>query len=187
MSLFDKDLVENDDFIRQRIAVEENIALSLGLGACVVETEDTRSFLDALYEMLSVDYTILGTGPLADRLRSQQGRPILRWDVSKFCKDDAVGSMYILSQRKDKPIVVIENIADIPDGDRNIYDDPVLVENILLHSWKDDTIHLTHPQHGPFQLNKWDYTVIFPVKPGDIAKLHRRVPDGIGLIPFLPR
>ena len=77
MSLFDKDLVENDDFIRQRIAVEENIALSLGLGACEVETEDTRPFLAALYEKLSVDYTILGTGPLADRLRSQQGRPIL--------------------------------------------------------------------------------------------------------------
>ena len=175
MSLFDKDLVENDDFIRQRIAVEENIALSIGLGACVVDTENTKSFLDALYEMLSVDYIVLGTGPLAERLKSQKGRPVIRWDASKFCKGDAVGSMYILSLRKDKPIVIIENIADIPDGDRNIYDDPVYVENILLHSWKDDTIHLTHPQHGPFQLNKWSYTVIFPVKPGELQKLHHSI------------
>ena len=185
MSLFNKDLVENEECFRQRIAVEENIALSLGLGACVNETENTKSFLDALYEMLSVDYTILGTGPLADRLRSQQGRPILRWDASKFCKNDAVGSMYMLSQRKDKPIVIIENIADIPDGDRNIYDDPVLVENVLLYSWKDDTIHLTHPQHGPFQLNKWDYTVIFPVKPGDFQKLHHSIKgEGLGYIRY---
>ena len=183
MSLFDKDLVENDDFIRQRITVEENIVLSLGSGACVVETEDTRSFLDALYEKLSLDYTVLGTGPLAERLKSQQGRPIIRWDASKFCKNDAVGSMYRLMKRKDKPIVIIENIAEIPDGDRNIYDDPVIVENILLHSWKDDTIHLTHPQHGPFQLNKWDYTVIFPVKPGDFQKLHHSIKgDGFGLM-----
>ena len=186
MSLFNKDLVENEECFRQRITVEENISLSLGLGACVVETEDTRSFLDALYEKLSVDYTILGTGPLAERLKSQQGRPIIYWDASKFCKYDAIGSMYRLMKRKDKPIVIIENIAEIPDGDRNIYDDPVLVENVLLHSWKNDTIHLTHPQHGPFQLNKCDYTVIFPVRPGDIAKLHRRV-HGIELIPFLPR
>lgn len=185
MSLFDKDLAENTEWIRQSIVVEENIALSLGLGACVVETEDTRSFLNALYEKLSLDYTVLGTGPLAERLKSQQGRSIIRWDASKFCKNDAVGSMYRLLQQKDKPIVIIENIAEIPDGDRNIYDDPVLVENVLLHSWKNDTIHLTHPQHGPFQLNSWDYTVIFLVKPGDLLKLHHSIKgEGVGYIRY---
>ena len=183
MSLFDKDLVENEECFRQLIAVEENIALSIGMGARVVETEDIGAFLDALYEKLNVDYTVLRTGPLAERLESQKGRPIIRWDVSKFCKDDAIGSMYRLMKRNDKPIVVIENIADIPDGDRNKYDDPVLVENILLHSWKDDTIYLTHPQDGPFQLNKWDYTVIFPVKPGDLQKLHHSIKgEGIGVV-----
>ena len=186
MSLFDKDLVENEEHFKRVITVEEDIALSLGLGACVVETEDTRSFLDALYEKLSVDYIVLGTGQLAERLKSQKGRSIIRWDASKFCKGDAVGSMYTLSQRKDKPIVIIENIVDIPDGDRNIYDDPVLVENILLHSWKNDTIHLTHPQNGPFQLNKWDYTVIFPVKPGELQKLHHSIKgEGFAWISFV--
>lgn len=58
----------------------------------------------------------------------------------------------------------------------------MLVENILLHSWKDDTIHLTHPQHGPFQLNKGDYTVIFPIKPGDIEKLHFPVKGEVGFV-----
>ena len=46
MSIFDKDLVENDDYFRQRIADEDEIALCLGPGARVVETEDTGAFLD---------------------------------------------------------------------------------------------------------------------------------------------
>ena len=185
MSIFDKDLVENDEYFRQRIADEDEIALCLGPGARVIETEDTGAFLDALYEKLSVDYSVLGNGLLAERLKSQKGRPVIRWDVRTIKKHDAVGSMYILFQRKDKPIVIIENIADILDGDRNIYDDPVLVENILLHSWKNDTIYLTHPQDGPFQLNKWDYTVIFPVKPGDLQKLHHSIKgEGLGVMTF---
>ena len=137
--------------------IEELTSLCLSSGATIVECVDSSA--------------------TASRIESlaPQGHPVIRWDASAFKKNDAVGSMYTLSQRKDKPIVVIENIADIPDGDRNIYDDPEYVENILLHSWKDDTILLTHPQHGPFQLNKWDYTVIFPVKPGELQKLHHNI------------
>ena len=185
MSLFDKDLVENEEHYKKVISVEEDIALSIGMGAHVVETEDVGAFLDALYEKLSVDYTVLGTGPLAERLRSQQGRLIIRWDASRFRKGDTIGTMYALSKlpKESNPIIIFENIADIPDGDRNIYDDPVLVENILLHSWKNDTIYLTHPQDDPFQLSKWDYTVIFPVKPGDLQKLHHSITgEGIGVV-----
>ena len=139
--------------------IEELTSLCLSSGATIVECVDPSA--------------------TASRIESlaPQGHPVIRWDAKIFKKYDAVGSMYMLSQRKDKPIVIIENIADIPDGDRNIYDDPVLVEKILLHSWKNDTIHLTHPQDGPFQLNKWDYTVIFPVKPGDLDKLRHSIKD----------
>ena len=187
MGLFDADLIENDEHFKQMIAEEENIALSIGPGANLVETKDTVAFIDSLLEKLSVvDYTVLGNGPLADRLKSQQGRPVIRWDAKSFKKYDAVGSMYNLSKlpKEPKPIVMIENIADIPDGDRNIYDDPALVENILLHSWKNDTIHLTY-QGVPFQMNKGDYTVIFPVNPGDLQKLRHSIKsDGFGFVQF---
>ena len=187
MGLFDADLIENDEHFKQMIAEEENIALSIGPGANLVETKDTVAFIDSLLEKLSVDYTVLGNGPLADRLKSQQGRPVYRWDVKTFKKYDAEGSMYNLSKlpKEPKPIVIIENIADIPDGDRSIYDDPALVENILLHSWKDDTIHLHHHKNGPFQMSKCDYTVIFPVKPGDLQKLRHSIKsDGFGFVQF---
>lgn len=184
MSLFDKDLIENDEHFKQTMLEEENIAFLLGPGVCVVETNDTEAFVASLLKKLSVDYTILSNSPLADRLKSQQGRPVYRWDAKTFKKYDAIGSMYQLSKlpKEPKPIVIIENIADIPDGDRNIYDDPALVENILLHSWKNDTIHLTHHKNGPFQMNKWDYTVIFPVKPGDIEKLRYSIKGEVGVV-----
>ncbi len=183
MSIFDKDLIENEDRYQQIISDEEGIALSLAQGGCVVETNDTEAFIDKIYKKLSMDYTVLGNGPLADRLKSQQGRPIIHWDVTSFRKDIAIRSMYSLCRlpKDPKPIIIIENITDIPDGDRSLYDDPVLVESILLHSWKNDVIYLTHPQNGSFQLNRRDFSVIFPVKPGGISKLRHR-PDGIAVI-----
>lgn len=114
---------------------------------------------------------------------AQQGRPVYRWDAKTFKKYDAEGSMYQLSKlpKEPKPIVIIENIADIPDGDLNVYDDPEHIENILLHSWKNDTIHLTYKDVS-FQMNKWDYTVIFPIKPEDVNKLHHRIADGFKVV-----
>ena len=128
-------------------------------------------------------------GVLASRIENlaPQGRPVIRWDAKTFRKDDSTGSMYALYllHKEPKPIVIIENIADIPDGDRSIYDDPVLVENVLLHSWKNDTIRLTH-KGDSFQLNSGDYTVIFLVKPGDLLKLHHVINgEGFGLVTFV--
>lgn len=163
-------------------SIQNHLAQCLTPGITILETSDPEVMDRHLEKMVSSKYQVIGSKPEAEMLKKQQGRPVIHWDAKTFKKYDAVGSMYSLSQRKDKPIVIIENIAYIPDGDRNIYDDPVSAENILLHSWKNDTIHLTHPQNGPFQLNKWDYTVIFPVKPGDLQKLHNRLPDGICLI-----
>lgn len=163
-------------------SIQNQLAVCVTLGSTILETSDPEVMTRHLEKMVSSKYQVIGNKPEAEMLKKQQDRPVIRWDAKTFKKHDAVGSMHILSQRKDKPIVIIENIADIPDGDRNIYDDPVLVENILLHSWKDDTIHLTHPQHGPFQLNKGDYTVIFPVKPGDIEKLHFPVKGEVGFV-----
>lgn len=35
------------------------------------------------------------------------------------------------------------------NGDRNVYDDSDIVENVLLHSRKNDSIHLTHHKSFP--------------------------------------
>ena len=94
MGLFDKDLIENDEHFKQTMLEEENIAFLLGPGVCVVETNDTESFVASLLEKLSVDYAVLSNGPL----KSQQGRPVYRWDAKTFKKYDAIGSMYQLSK-----------------------------------------------------------------------------------------
>lgn len=156
------------------------------VGVTILETSDPEAVAKHLEKMVSSDYQVIGNEPEAEMLKKQQGRPVYRWDAKTFKKYDAIGSMYQLSKlpKEAKPIVIIENIADIPDGDRNIYDDPEHVENVLLHSWKNDTIHLTY-KGVPFQMNKGDYTVIFPVKPGDLQKLRRGIrSDGFGFVQF---
>ena len=182
MSIFDPKPIEQH--IQE---LNEHIQNELALcytGINILETSDIEIVIKLLEKMISPDYQVIGNTIEAELIKKNQGRPIIRWDAKTFKKFDAIGSMYCLSQRKDKPIVIIENITDIPDDDSSIYDDPALVENLLLHSWKNDVINLTHPQQGSFQLNRSDYTVIFPVKPGDLAKLHHRIPDGIGIIKF---
>ena len=166
-------------------SIQNQLAQCLTPGITIIETSDPEVMDRHLEKMVSSKYQVIGSKPEVEMLKKQQGRPVIRWDAKTFRKGDAIGSMHALSKlpKEPKPIIIIENIADIPDGDRNIYDDPELVENILLHSWKNDTNHLTHPQDGPFQLNKWDYTVILPVKPGDLQKLHHSVRgEGLALV-----
>lgn len=189
MSLFDNHaspeaIEEHYQELKTQKKIQEDIVYCLSPGACIIEIPDTESFISQVEEMVHPSYQVLGDDLMAEMLKKSQGRPIIRWDVRFFRKDDAIGSMYKLSQQPSdpKPIVIIENITDIPDGDRTVYDDPVLVENVLLHSWKNDTIHLTHHQAGAFQLNRQDYTVLFPVLPGDLNKLYHQLSDGIALI-----
>lgn len=139
--------------------IEELELLIMSSGATIVECADPQDFIARLEEF------------------APKGRCIFHWDVRTFRKNDAIGSMYTLFQlpKGNKPIVIIENITDIPDGDRSVYDDPVIVENVLLHSWKDDTIHLTHPTRGSFELQRLDYTVLFPVYPGSLENLNHSI------------
>lgn len=168
-------------------SIQNHLAVCLTPGITILETSAPEVMAGHLEKMVSSKYQVIGNEPEAEMLKKQQGRPVIRWDAKTFRKGDAIGSMHALSKlpKEPKPVIIIENIADIPDEDRNIYDDPELVENVLLHSWKNDTIHLTHPHYGPFQLDKWDYTVIFPVKPGDLQKLHHSIKgEGLGLVTF---
>lgn len=163
--------------------IQESIAYCLSPGATVVETPDPKNWVSELSKVIDGG-DILCEGILAERLKQEQGRQIIKMEAKSFRKDDAIDSMFTLFKlpKESKPIVIIENIADIPDGDPAIYDNPVLVESTLLHSWKSDIIHLTHPQNGAFELHREDYTVLFPIMPGGLGQLHSRLPDGIGLL-----
>jgi hypothetical protein len=65
-----------------------------------------------------------------------------------------------------KPILVIENVDQIPDGDRNIYDDPQYVENILVRSWKNELINI-----GDFYLDRREISVILTCSANNQTRL----------------
>ncbi len=182
MSLFDDDLVENNEVFYKMLKEQEFMASCLSAGAIVVECDDPKAFISRLEEMVSPKTLIIGTDVEAEMLRKQQGRPIVKWDARTFKRYDAKGSMHVLSKRSDKPIVIIENITDIPEKTSDIYDDPVEIENTLLHSWKNDILRFNSERFGSFQLNRMDYTVIFPVPKGSLGNLRYRLDDGIGSI-----
>ena len=180
MSIFDS--IEKQ--VKQDEHIQNVLARCFAPGAFVLVDSQPESIIEKMEQMLQPDYPFLGAGVEAEWLKKQQGRPVIHWDAKTFRKDDAIGSMYELSKlpKEPKPVVIIENITEIPDAISDIYDDPILIENVLLHSWKNDTIHLTHKQEGPFELNRQDYSIVFPVKPGDLAKLRHHLPDGIGIV-----
>ena len=166
-------------------SIQNRIAGFITQGACIIETSDPVIVMKKLGEIIQPTYQILGNGVESTFLKKQQGRPIIRWDAKTFRKNDAIGSMYTISKypKEPKPIVIIDHITEIPEAVSNIFDDPELIENILLHSWKNDIIYLTHPEYGPFQMNRTDYSVLFPVMPGSLSRLRHR-PDGIAVTAF---
>ena len=182
MRLFDDDLVENNEVLYKMLKEQKFMVGFLSAGATVVECDDPKAFISRLEDIVNPSTQIIGTDVVAEMLRKQQGRQIIKWDVKSFKKYDAIGSMHVLSKRSDKPIVIIENITDIPEKTSDIYDDPVEIENTLLHSWKDDILRFNSERFGSFQLNRMDYTVIFPVPKGSLGNLHHRLDDGIGSI-----
>lgn len=182
MSLFDDDLVENNEFFQKMLKEQEFMANCLSAGAVVVECDDPKAFISRLEDRISPNAQIIGSDVEDEMLRKQQGRPIVKWDARTFKRYDAKGSMHVLSKRSDKPIVIIENITDIPEKTSEIFDDPIEVENTLLHSWKNDTLRFDNERFGSFQLNRLDYIVIFPVLKGTLNKLHHRLEDGIAHI-----
>ena len=70
-------------------------------------------------------------------LEAHRGRPVLSLDCSKLKRGDVDGFFNILAQipSSPAPIIIIENLTNIPTGDPSIYDDPVEVENRLIHGW----------------------------------------------------
>ncbi|MBQ2522449.1 MAG: hypothetical protein II537_07105 [Bacteroidales bacterium] len=189
MSLFDSRETQDKEFnqwVQEMLNEEKLYSQCLAPGATIIEVDKPENFVYKLSNLLSPQRPILGEDESANLLKKYRGRSIVRWEVKSFRKYDAVGSMYKISHiPKDLlPIIVIENITDIPDGDHNIYEDPEIVENILLHTWEKDVIHLTHHQDGPFEFNAEGYVVLFPVRPGDLEKLYHPIAGKIRKLCF---
>ena len=188
MSLFDDDLDEKPIEVNPLIKnVFWGLDILLGPKVEILFIDNNEQFKlpgGIVDEQLVIDEIDLYVPPV---LHQQSGR-IVKWlDCSKLRKGDAVGFMHSLSTLlvDPKPIVVIENITEIPQEDTN-HDDPAYVENILLHSWKDDVINLTCPKRGSFTLRKDNFTVLIPVLKArkDRLNLNRLKMDGLAQVDF---
>lgn len=116
-----------------------------------------------------------GNAP-AKRMQQHAGRKVYTLDCSKLCKNDAIGWLRKVSQLplSPKPILVIENITEIPQEDE-VHDNPKYIQNLLVHSWKNPANQFTDNRPGQnnmqFTINPHDYTVFLTWKPEDKEKL----------------
>lgn len=117
---------------------------------------------------------------------NQEKRPVYTLDCKTLKKHDAIGFLERLSKLPStpRPIVIIQNITEIPFGDISIYDDPQYVENILVHSWKNETNYLTNKNGEQFVLKSHDYTVFltWSAKTSDMIYCFWNNSDGFGWI-----
>ena len=189
MSLFDDDLVEKPIDVSPLIKnVFWGLDILLGPKVEVLFIDNNEQFKlpgGIINEQLVIDET----NPFVPPVLHQHSGRIVKWlDCSKLRKGDAVGFMHSLSTLSvdPKPIVTIENLTEIPQEDAN-HDDPAYVENILLHSWKDDVINLTCPKRGGFTLQKENFTVLIPVLKAhkDRLNLNRLKMDGLAQVDLL--
>ena len=69
-------------------------------------------------------------------------------------------------------------------NDVSIYDDPQYVENILVHSWKNETNYLTNKVGNQFVIKPSNYTVFltWSAKTSDLIKNVWHASDGFGWI-----
>ena len=113
-------------------------------------------------------------------------RPVCILDCKTLKKYDAIGFLERLAKLPSdpRPIVIIQNITEIPFGDVSIHDDPQYAENILVHSWKNETNPLTNKNGEQFILKSHDYTVFltWSAKTSDLIKNVWHASDGFGWI-----
>ena len=112
--------------------------------------------------------TRLINNAIFSELQEHQSRSILSIDCLTLCKGDAYGFLSKLANANKNPIVIIENVTQIPDGNRTVYDDPHYVANLLLRSWKNDDIYA-----GDLHIDRRKFTVILTCPPQDADILQR--------------
>ena len=153
MSILDIDeIIPNLD---KHLKVEKIIAVELlqyGGVKCVVSKGD-----------LDIKNSIINR--FSEVQKEHKERDYHSLDCRGLRKGDAYGWLKVVSEgiesgTLNKPILLIENVDKIPDGDRNIYDDPLYVENILVRSWKTELINISD-----FYIDRRELTVILTCSP----------------------
>ena len=171
--LDDEDILIND--LKQDIKVREanesfwNFMLR-GVGVRGVEVG--HEFVTDLQQIISQ-----AEEPMWEPLKKHAGRPIHVLDCKTLRKYDAIGWLEAVSKlpKSPTPILVIENITEIPEADA-VHDNPKYVENLLVHSWKNEKID--HYFKGPdqvgreFTLKSHDYLVFLTWTPDSADKIN---------------
>lgn len=184
MSLLDDSatiLKRADEAIKQRM-IREKVAhclVAYGLPPrCFVAEEQEDVLVKKISEVWNLS-NIKWRTPFAERLErdfishhdEHKERTLLSLDCRTLKKGDAYGWLKLISEGMkndtlNKPILLIENVDQIPDGDRNIYDDSQYVENILVRSWKNEHINI-----GDFCLDRREMTIILTCSSDNHARL----------------
>lgn len=168
------------DFTIQK-KTEEFLALGLfrrGQVSAVVYEDKEELILKKLSEAwnLNLDYKT----PLSQRLygmienakndmlKEHESRKIHPIDCRTLRKGDAYGWLSAVSKASKDPILVIEHLTEIPDGDRSIYDNPAYVTNLLLRSWKNEDIYA-----GDLEIDRRQFTVILACRDIDAQEFER--------------
>lgn len=180
MSILDPVDVQNergDRIIEQIKEFEQTFAIELlqyGDVSCFVTEEKTDVLVKKVAEAWNLKHLRWLT-PFSERLKSEidkfifqtehKERDYLSLDCRGLRKGDACDWLKAISEgiekgTLNKPILVIENVDQIPDGDRNIYDDPQYIEDILVRSWKNELINISD-----FYIDRRELTVILTCSP----------------------
>lgn len=113
---------------------------------CVV-TSEKESFIRELTE-------------LTKRNKENEDRIIIGpIDCSKLRKNDFIGLFCRLSASPES-IIIFENINRIPDGNRDIYDDPAYVKRLINDVLINEESQYSHEKFGTFSITRSNYTFI---------------------------
>lgn len=174
MSILDnEDILIND--LKQDIKVREANELFWdeilrSTGAHGIETDP--KFNKELETIVSPSYSAL-----TDSIKQHTGRPVYVLDCKTLRKYDAIGWLEKVSKlsKSPTPILIIENITEIPDEDA-VHDNRQYVENLLVHSWKNEINHFTDNRQNQnleqFTLKPHDYLVFLTWTPDSADKIN---------------
>ena len=178
MGIFDDDL---EKIIKDRYLKEAYYAIDLSctLSFCVIAENKEDVLMKKISEVWKHNLNYKKTSfakrvenliakAINPKLKEHQSRNIYSIDCRTLRKGDAYGWLSGIANASIDPIVIIENVTQIPDGDRSIYDDPNYVANLLLRSWKNDDIYV-----DDLHIDRRKFTVILTCPPEDIDILQR--------------
>lgn len=168
----DSDIRQNtDNSIKEQALTEFFYADLLGAHVSEVETDinplwkkmtQTWQVDEGSTELVSKLVELLAKkNPLNPMLKRELSRPVYTLDCRFLCKFDAIGWLETIAKlpKSPKPILVIENITEIPEEDV-VHDNPQYVRNLLMHSWKNPVKDFFNAKsQKSFTIVPADYTV----------------------------